>query len=290
MDSDDNITWNDILTHLQWEIATSSILDLFRRSTGELDGDTFIITAPTDHICQRLQHPNLQAVIARAVERVCGQNVTLIVAAADEDDSDDEPDQDQQEPGIAPDSRFSIELISFDPTQRGFVMTSNYAWQYWQPYLAARERQNGARNTGVAFCLWNTLRTFPAAWNESSLLWPSIYTLADMVACGNRHKILGRAEQHNRPPMLGALKLLEIEHIVWARACGEDSEIIYRFRILDNLPLLTPSQVAILSERLQERHAREIERCKLDYDEWVQLPMSSLLPEGEYHEGGMHRA
>ena len=171
-------------------------------------------------------------------------------------------------------------------------MTSNYTWWYWQPYLAARERETGATNTGVAFCLWNTMRSFPAAWAEKGRPhWPSICTLADMVARGNRHKLLGRnaygkKKRYNRT--VGALEILENEHIVWPQPIGHGRDIIYHFRVLDNLPLLVPVQVGKLSIRLQERHARTIEHCRLEFKQWQQLSLPTLLKDEEYpYEGSI---
>lgn len=178
------------------------------------------------------------------------------------------------------DCRFGIELVSFDPTTKGFVMTSNYAIQFWQPYLATVERKQGARSGGVAFPLWQLLRSFPAAWTgRTNPFWPAIQTMADIVANGNRHRILGRAERKGRKRMVGALEILEIERIVWPRAYGEGRETIYYFRVLDTLPLLTPWQVTQLPPPIQERHQRTLSRCSIDYQEWKQLTLPSLLPK-----------
>lgn len=176
--------------------------------------------------------------------------------------------------------RFGIELVSFDPTQKGFVMVSNYALQFWQPYLARAEREQGARSGGTAFNLWQVLRSFPASWaNRTNPFWPSIQTLANIVANGNRHKILGRKTRTGRRPTIGALTVLEQERIVWPQTTGSGRDTIYYFRVLDNLPLLTPTQVLTLTIKLRERHQRTLAKCQIDFQEWTQLTLPSLLPE-----------
>jgi len=190
-----------------------------------------------------------------------------------------ETDLEPADQDLPADCRFGIELVSFDPTSKGWVMTSNYAHQFWQPYLTAIERENGTRSGGIAFPLWQLLRSFPASWQgRSNPNWPSIQTLADIVANGNRHKVLGRAACKGRQRTIGALETLEQARIVWTRTYGQDRDTIYYFRVLDNLPILTPAQTAKLTQRLQERHQREMSKCQIDYEQWQQLTLPTLLP------------
>ena len=100
-----------------------------------------------------------------------------------------------------------------------------------------------------------------------------------MLVC-DREKITGRAAYSGHNEVVGALEILETKHIVWVVVRGLGRDRIYTFRVRDNLPLLTPVQVSKLDLRLQERHARELAKCKLDYGEWEQLTLSSLLEEG----------
>jgi len=233
----------------------------------------------------------LHALIQRTLTRMTGKPATVqftilyptstTVGAASGPSLPEAPlgETDAESADLPAGCRFGVELVTFDPAQKGFVMVSNYALQFWQPYLATRERENGARSP-VAFQLWQALRSFPAAWNgRNSPWWPSVQTLADIVANGNRHKLLGRAERKDRTRTVGALEVLEQERIVWTQAYGDGRDTIYYFRVLDNLPLLTPAQAAKLTQRLQERHQREVSKCNLDYLEWEQLTMPSLLQQ-----------
>ena len=287
--SDEKTVWDEILSNLEKQMTQATYATWLHDSQlVDLADDHLLVTVRNHYAVDWLSN-RLQDTVLRTAARVLGRpvEVTFVVAAnGNQPVPDDDAAIDPSQTDIRPDSRIAIELVNYDPLRAGFVMTSNYAWQYWLPYLAARERETGATNTGIAFCLWNVLRSFPAAWAERGRpQWPTICTLADMVARGNRYKILGRnaygkKRRYNRT--VGALEILEGEHIVWPRPIGHGRDTIYQFRVLDNLPLLVPAQIDKLSERLQERHAREIERCRLEFEQWQQLTLSSLLKDEEY--------
>jgi hypothetical protein len=188
----------------------------------------------------------------------------------------DELDRDQP-----PDCRYSVELVHFDPRDAlGYVQAANYELHFWQPYLITVEREHGMRNTGVSFALYLTLKSFPAHYSSQHRpQWPSIQTLADMVAKGNRHRIMGRCERTDRPAIVGALEILEDHRIVWLKSRGAGTQVTYAFRVLEPLPLLTPTQVERLSQRLQQRHEAALARCQLNYHEWEQLTLPMLTQE-----------
>ena len=279
MNASDNV-WDKIKYDLSLQMTTATFDTWLRNSRLISEEINRLTVAVANHFALDWLSTRLNDTVLRTAARTLGRPVEVQFVVSDDGQH---PDQDETDTDVPPDCRIAIEIIRFDPTTAGFVMTSNYAWQYWQPYLAAVERENGARNTGVSFCLWNTLRSFPAAWQEEGRPhhWPSIFTLADMVACGNRHKIMGRKEYSHgtakRRGMVGALEILEGEKIVLPHTYGEGRDTVYFFRVLDILPLLTPTQVGKLSTRLQERHERSLERCKLDYNEWKQLTLPTLL-------------
>ena len=285
--SSEDTVWNEILTKLGQQMTLATFDTWLRDSRLVSQEDDRLVVSVRSHYAVDWLSNRLEDTVLRTAARVLGRPVEVSFVAADGNQPapDDDGDVDPAEADIRPDSRIAIELVNYDPLRAGFVMTSNYAWQYWLPYLAARERETGALNTGVAFCLWNVLRSFPAAWAEKGRpQWPSVCTLADMVARGNRHKLLGRSaygkkRRHNR--IVGALEILENEYIVWPQPLGHGRDTIYYFRVLDNLPLLVPAQINKLSERLQERHAREIGRCRLEFEQWQQLSLPTLLKDEE---------
>ena len=66
---------------------------------------------------------------------------------------------------------------------------------------------------------------------------------------------------------------------MWLKSRGAGTQVTYTFRVLDQLPLLTPAQVNRLTPRLQERHRAAIHRCDLDFLEWAQLTLPMLTQE-----------
>ena len=283
-----NEIWTDILYNLKLQM-TQATFDTWLK-TSELisqEGDRLAVAVRSQYAVDWLS-TRLHDTVLRTAERVIGRPVQVTFVVADDgnhhpqtDDRDvdaAEEDVSELDRDLPPDCRFLVELVNFDLTTTGFVMTSNYAWQYWQPYLAIIEKEHRAR-TRVTFNLWNTLRSFPAAWTtRQQPEWPSVEMLTSMLVC-ERGKITGRAACSGRSETIGALEILEMEHIVWLVTRGLGRDRIYAFRVRDNLPLLTPVQVSKLDLRLQERHMRELARCKLDYEEWEQLTLPSLLED-----------
>jgi len=283
--SEDTI-WKEILSNLEKQMTQATYATWLYDSRLVDVSEDHLLVAVRNHYAVDWLSNRLQDTVLRTAARVLGRPVEVsFVVAENGNQPGDDADVDPSQADIRPDSRIAIELVNFDLRDRGFVIVPNYVWQYWQPYLAARERETGARNTGIAFCLWNTLRSFPAAWDDRKRPhWPTICTLADMTAGGNRHKLIGRSahgkkRHYNRT--VGALEILENERIVWPQTIGTGRDTVYYFRVLDNLPLLVPAQVSQLSTRLQERHAREIERCRLEFEEWQQLSLPTLLGDEE---------
>ena len=285
--------WAAVLGELKLQMTEATFDTWLRNTTGTVAGDQLTVAVKNGYAKDWLKN-RLLTTVERTVARVAGRSLGIVfrvdgetppptLTPAPRREGEEEEEVSELDRDLPADCRFSVELVNFDPTTAGFVMTSNYAWQYWQPYLSTIERDRGAR-TRVAWCLWNTLRAFPAAWsNRGRPEWPSIQTLTDMVVC-SRKRITGRAPrgqgENLRQGFPGALEILEAEHIIWLHTSGTSAEMIhYSFRVLDNLPLLTPVQVAKLTLLLQERHAREMARCKLDYDEWEQLTLPSLLAD-----------
>jgi hypothetical protein len=274
MSASDNALWQKILDNLSLGMTQDSFDTWLRDSRiVEHDGDRIIVAVKNAYAVDWLEN-RYKSVVLRAVNHVIGQPVEIqFIVNGDHQDGD--------AADLPADHRVAIEIVDLDITA-GFVMTSNYAWQYWQPYLATVEREAGTHSP-IAFCLWNTLRSFPAAWQETGRpQWPSISTLADMVARGDRCKIRGRNEYGQKrrySRTVGALEILENEHIVWPRTVGTGRDTVYYYRVLNALPILTPAQISKLTRRLQERHERELERRKLDYDEWQQLTLPTLLED-----------
>ena len=282
--------WAAVLGELKLQMTEATFDTWLRNTAGVVDGDRLTVAVKNGYAKDWLES-RLLATVERTVARVTGKAMEVVFRVDGEGPSpaprppppgreeEEEEEVSELDRDLPADCRFLVELVNFDLTTTGFVMTSNYAWQYWQPYLAIIEKREYGARTRVTFNLWNTLRSFPAAWTtRQQPEWPSIEMLTSMLVCG-RDKITGRAACSARNETIGALEILETEHIVWVVTRGLGRDRIYAFRVRDNLPLLTPVQLSKLDLRLQERHARELAKCKLDYREWEQLTLSSLLED-----------
>jgi hypothetical protein len=304
---EDQQIWSRALEDLKLQLPKATFDTWLMGTTADLDGDTLTVLVGNTFAEEWLEY-RLRDRIEAAVAACAGRPLTLVFAikSANHDDAGN-PGR-VQSPAEAPPERrpegppefveatsracrggpveglvegqppgsgapalpapgpgeIAVELVEFDPTKRGFVMTANYAIRFWQPYLGQ-----------LPFSLWQTLRSFAFRADEDA--WPSIQTLADICANGNRHAILGRARRNGRKPIVGALETLENERIVWVLHSGSGRMTRYHFRVLGSLPLLTPGQIQRLTPRLQEAHERFLQRCAIDYEEWKQLTLPSLM-------------
>jgi len=253
----ENNLWEKALEQLKLQMSRATFETWLMTTTGELRDGTLTVTLPNTYALDWIER--LRPIIENTVERIAGRPLNVaFTTPAEEHRPASERSRSEPRPG-----EIAIELVEFDPTRRGFVMTANYAVRFWQPYLGP-----------LPFALWLTLRSF--AWNAGRGGWPSIQTLADICANGNRHRILGRAARAGRKPITGALQVLENERIVWVKRTGEGRQTNYRFRVLANLPLLTPSQVQQLPANLQKAHDRFVRSCSVDHEEWNQLTLPTL--------------
>jgi len=240
---------------------------------GDIADNRLTIGVPNSYAQDWLEN-RLYETIQRAVSAVAEQSLDLAFVidgppAAADNGTGTNGTEPPPEPGPG---QIAVELVSFDPTQRGFIMTSNYATRFWQPYL-------DLFNTPISpFQLWLTIKSF--AYDCQKETWPSIQTLADICAKGQRYKILGRAPRKGAGSVTGTLEVLEEQRIIYVRKRGAGRKIRYRFRVLENLPLLTPKQVEGLSSILQRGHKEFLQRCEIDYEEWEQMTLPSLTEQG----------
>lgn len=261
--------WTAALGQLQLQM-TQATFDTWVKDSVLLsvDGDTYTIAVQNAFAKDWLENrlcPTIQRTLVGIVSRP-DLKIEIVV----EGNGTDPSPGDDNDPPAQPDPAepIAVELVSFDPTLKGFVMVANYAARFWQPYLKT------FGSPASPFELWVTLKAF--AYDSSKDSWPSIETLADMCGDGQRYKILGRAERKNCKRIIGSLEVLEQQRIAYVKRSGQGRSRSYRFRVLEHLPLLTPRQVEQLSPRLQQAHKSWLLKCRLDYEEWNQLSFPSL--------------
>lgn len=255
MDRDIKVFWQQVLEQLQMQMTQATYDTWFANTAAQLENGVLTVYTPNEYAKDWLEN-RLFNTISRTVNDLAGKSLELQFVIKNTNGHTPEAS-----PGPG---EIAISLVSFDPMQRGFLVTPHYIIRFWQPYL----RQD-------PFTLWFTLRSF--GYQAERNAWPSIQTLADICFNGNRHRILGRAASGRSKDKIGALEILENERIIWVKREGEGRMTRYTFRVLESLPLLTPAQVSKLSPRLQEAHARFIKQSEIDLKEWEQLTLPSLL-------------
>lgn len=249
--------WPAILEILHGQM-TEKTFNTWLKGTTATQDDGVITVQVKNHYATQWLESRLKQTVDRAVESVVGHNRTKVYFEVKKPEPEP-PEPDEPGPG-----KFVVDVVSFDPAQWGNVTTQRYALIYWQPLIGA-----------LQFQVWVTLRAF--AWHNADEGWPAIQTLADICTNGNRHRIIGRNERIDREAQVGALEKLSQARIIHVRTQGKGRRTQYFFRVLDNLPLLTPQQVKGLTQELQERHKRWLRRCSINYEEWKQLSFKSLL-------------
>ncbi len=206
--------WNKKILPLLASQLTRATFNTWLANTsqvGPFDGKTLIIGTPNAFAKDWLDN-RLLATAQRAAEVITGTPVALEFVLQTGPDSAVAAGKNERAPEPGP-GEFSIELVSFDPNQKGFVMASNYSTRFWQPYL-------NLHNTSLSpFFLWITLKSF--AFEAQRGAWPSIQTLADICAKGQRYKLLGRAGRKGCDEITGALDILEQQRIVHVRRTGQ---------------------------------------------------------------------
>ena len=258
MTSDSN-PWPRALETLSGSTTKATFDTWLKGTTATLAGDTLTVHVKNNYAAEWLEG-RLDDTIGRAITSATGRELEIRYEVGGGPEPEGPKPRARPEPGPG---EISVSLISFDPSHWGHVTTQRYALVFWQPLL------------GWPFQVWVTLRTF--AWSSEAEGWPSIQLLADVCTNGNRHRLTGRAEQAERKAQIGALEILAKAKVIHVRTEGKERKTQYFFRVLDNLPLLTPRQAEHLTPALQQRHKEWLWKCSIDYEEWQQLSFKSLL-------------
>ncbi len=255
MDSDSQKFWQQVLKQLQSQMTQATFDAWFANTAARLENHLLTVYIPNQYAKEWLEN-RLFNTISQTVNKLAGTSLELQFEVNGTNGHTAET-----RPGSG---EIAISLVSFDPMQRGYLVTPHYIVRFWQPYLGQDP-----------FTLWFSLRSF--GYNAEKNAWPSIKTLADICFNGNRHRILGRTAAGRSKEKIGALEILENERIVWVKREGKGRMTKYVFRVLESLPLLTPIQVSTLSPNLQDAHTRFIKQSEINLQEWEQLTLPTLL-------------
>jgi hypothetical protein len=155
-------------------------------------------------------------------------------------------------------------------SQTGFLRTPVYYDLFLQPLIGP-----------AAYAIWRVCKCLN--WSDTQQLYTqdtvtSVYALAATLGC-NRQKITGVKRRQNGVAYWqeGAFDRLRQERLALIREEGSGSQVAYRLLVVNEPPLLCPSQVDKLAARLQEIHRDWLDKARLELEEWRQLSMDSLL-------------
>ena len=163
----------------------------------------------------------------------------------------------------------AVKFYEFDPMKRGFLQMPKYCEWFWQPYLGC-----------AAYATYRFLRSLHKQ-NEGWGSWHfvSVEEIAATVADGNRQAITGvqRKKNGRKYWQPGAFDRMSQAAIARVETLGAKRNVSYKVSCLNSLPLLTPAQVETLPEILQLRHAQFLKESSIEYEEWKQLELPSLV-------------
>ena len=162
----------------------------------------------------------------------------------------------------------SIDVIERDP-MKAHVETPHYAKRFWQPLLGLN-----------AFALWELLRSYYFFVKYYGADQPTITLLCDTLGWKDRRTLLGREATESSKGYEGAVQVLANHGILKHVSDGEGSQMVHHFRqVLDDLPLLTPKQVAQLSKAKQIEHEIFLSHYNFDMDEWLTVTDETHVQE-----------
>ncbi|HID65167.1 MAG TPA: hypothetical protein EYP49_20810 [Anaerolineae bacterium] len=164
----------------------------------------------------------------------------------------------------------AVQFYEFDPMKRGFLQMPKYCEWFWQPYFGV-----------VTYATYRFLRSLDRQ-NEGWGGWHFVKVERIAATLGvNRQKITGvqREKDGRKYWQPGAFDALSQAAIARVETLGKGKKVSYKVSCLNSLPLLTPAQVETLPGILQEEHARFLKECSIEYEEWKQLELSTLVQE-----------
>ena len=152
----------------------------------------------------------------------------------------------------------------------GFLRTPVYYDLFLQPLIGAD-----------AYAIWRVCKvlnwsTGNASYTQDTVT--SVYALASILNC-HRQKITGVKRRKNGVAYWqdGAFDRLRQERLALIHEEGSGSQLAYRLLVVNEPPLLCPSQMASFPERLQLAHREWLRKAQLQIEEWQQLDFDSLL-------------
>jgi len=305
----EQVLWKAVLDDLQLQMAQATFNTWLRGSEviGRENG-RLRVSVKHPHAVAWLSNRLLPMIVRTAkrhdatvkdVEFISGLEVGATAAgdvAIDEPQQDDVPDSGD----VDVETFIPPELAAFNAEEAGYwSKLANYAMDFWAELLGP-----------VPFLTWLAIKRDDVRKNARRTAWTprrrfSVSKLARKAAGGNNQAITGVWRTCRSRAMLdrgepcekceergghvedgvcrywrpGAFDILQREGVAIVQRLGEGMRTVYRVRVFNVLPLLTPRQVGRLNPLTQEKHEKWLLDHALDLEQWERLTVDHLVLE-----------
>jgi len=260
--------WTAALGEMQLQM-TKATFDTWLAGTEALEfDDSRLVVAVASHYTKEWLENRLQVTIERTLTGILGYPVCVAFLVTPAGSGGAPLVTKELEAG-----EVAVKFYEWDPMRRGFLMMPKYCEWFWQPLLGC-----------VTYATYRFLRSLDKQ-NEGWGRWH--FVKVDEIAATldvNRQKITGverkKKDGSGKYWQAGAFDGLQQAAVARVEILGHGKKnISYRISCLHELPLLVPQQVERLREELQIKHARFLQETSIEYEEWQQLEIPSLVRE-----------
>jgi|GEM_PF-3421901 len=252
--------WNAMLVELQGQMTKATFDTWVKPSFPiSLRGNVLTLGVRNAYAQQWLSQ-QLSAMLSRTARHVADADIELNFVL--KPPTEKEPATEEAESPPKPGDIY-VEFI--ESPLKPFLLVQKYAIWYWQPLLGS-----------LAFSTWLMLRTLDKV-NEGRGIKHrlSVEIIALTLDC-HRQSLTGRNPSEK---VEGAFGILNAFHLSRIDVIGKGHDAMYWARVLNAVPLLTPSQVETLPKLLRERHAKFLSDFAIDAEKWEQLEIPTLIQD-----------
>lgn len=284
--------WKDVLNELALQMPRATFntwllgTKVLEPSPGTAVGDNLIIGVRNDYAVDWLEN-RLRGTIERCAKAIAGHEIRISYRVFVDNDPPSETKKPIEKSGSKrpspPPKKTGRDNnpVRFEKTRRathpltGFVPVTHYATRFWQPYMESHGRGS--------FALLLILSSYAYEVETYNSSGPNIKQLARKMGWGDWTTFVGRkASGGNKAKvgLFGVLRQLRIcDHVAEGKGRGQIQIFRYLTKVQD-LPLLTPKQVAEMHPDDQEEHANWLNRhTAISPDEWLKdTRESGILP------------
>lgn len=234
----------------------------------EFEDGRLVIGVPNNYTQDWLEN-RLKATVERTLQGIVDQpvRVTFLVTESPPADHPAGPKLELGPGDVA------VRFYEFNPKGRGWLMSAKYDVWFWQPLVGC-----------VGFATYQFFRCeekLNSGWGEWFVV--NVERIAATLAVkrqgitGVQRWTGGKKGVGRKYWQEGAFDRLEATGLAKIERLGKGKNISYRVSCLHSLPLLTPQQVETLPPILQQSHAEFLKESDIEYKEWMQLELPTLV-------------